>query len=215
MAAASDIVQKLAALSIKPASTVSHAESSSPATWKEAVIASGSAPASFELIKTRCHWQEAQLEGTASGLGGSAHGIFFIGQKFTVSSLYHQVYFLKGCHHSRHIDHDFFFHIAIHANSSSQTLFLSGKDIVSYLKSLETDDKKVQEIDFQNAAATPPAQAASAQIPGAVQIAIGVKKEVDFPTWYTNVLLKADMLDYYSVSGCYILKWMDAQFEQW
>ncbi|KAG6831070.1 ribose-phosphate pyrophosphokinase 1 [Tricholoma furcatifolium] len=41
---------------------------------------------------------------------------------------------------------------------------------------------------------------------GAVQIAIGVKKEVDFAAWYTNVLLKADMLDYYSVSGCYILK---------
>ena len=64
-----------------------------------------------------------------------------------------------------------------------------------------------------------------ARIDGAVQIAIGVKKEVDFPTWYTNVsfsmvfrtssscltvrlqvLIKADMLDYYSVSGCYILK---------
>lgn len=45
-----------------------------------------------------------------------------------------------------------------------------------------------------------------AKIEGAVQIAIGVKKEVDFPTWYTNVLIKADMLDYYNVSGCYILR---------
>ncbi|KAG5219842.1 prolyl-tRNA synthetase [Salix suchowensis] len=45
-----------------------------------------------------------------------------------------------------------------------------------------------------------------AKIEGAVQIAIGVKKEVDFAAWYTNVLIKADMLDYYSVSGCYILK---------
>ncbi len=44
------------------------------------------------------------------------------------------------------------------------------------------------------------------KIDGAVQIAIGVKKEVDFPTWYTNVLIKADMLDYYNVSGCYILR---------
>ena len=39
-----------------------------------------------------------------------------------------------------------------------------------------------------------------------MQIAIGVKKEVDFPTWYTNVLTKADMIDYYNVSGCYILR---------
>jgi len=45
-----------------------------------------------------------------------------------------------------------------------------------------------------------------AKIEGAVQIAIGVKKEVDFAAWYTNVLIKADMLDYYSVSGCYVLK---------
>jgi prolyl-tRNA synthetase len=62
-----------------------------------------------------------------------------------------------------------------------------------------------------------------AKIEGAIQIAIGVKKEVDFASWYTNVrlldpflciclpqsfqvLLKADMLDYYSVSGCYILR---------
>lgn len=51
----------------------------------------------------------------------------------------------------------------------------------------------------------PPARE-NARIEGAIQIAIGVKKEVDFPTWYTNVLIKADMLDYYNVSGCYILK---------
>ncbi|KAJ7510216.1 hypothetical protein B0H11DRAFT_1900569 [Mycena galericulata] len=56
------------------------------------------------------------------------------------------------------------------------------------------------------AAASKPAPKDGGKIEGAVQIAISVKKEVDFPAWYTNVLLKADMLDYYSVSGCYILK---------
>ncbi|KAJ7446869.1 hypothetical protein B0H11DRAFT_2336168 [Mycena galericulata] len=55
------------------------------------------------------------------------------------------------------------------------------------------------------AAASKPAPKDDGKIEGAVQIAISVK-EVDFPAWYTNVLLKADMLDYYSVSGCYILK---------
>jgi hypothetical protein len=49
---ASDLTAKLAALSIKPTATVTHAETTSPATWKEAVVASGSAPASFELVKT-------------------------------------------------------------------------------------------------------------------------------------------------------------------
>jgi len=74
----------------------------------------------------------------------------------------------------------------------------------------------VQEIDLQSLAPAPAAAAQTSKAPvkekedakidGAVQIAIGVKKEVDFAAWYTNVLTKADMIDYYSVSGCYILK---------
>ena len=47
-----DIVQKLKGLSIEPTATIAHAETSSTATWKEALIASGSAPKSFEIIKT-------------------------------------------------------------------------------------------------------------------------------------------------------------------
>lgn len=35
---------------------------------------------------------------------------------------------------------------------------------------------------------------------------ITVSKEEDFPGWYQQVLTKGDMLDYYDVSGCYILK---------
>lgn len=37
-------------------------------------------------------------------------------------------------------------------------------------------------------------------------IGINANKEDDFPTWYQQVLTKGDMLDYYDVSGCYILK---------
>jgi prolyl-tRNA synthetase len=49
---ASSINDKFHSLSIKPTATITHAETSSPATWKEALIASGSAPESFEIIKT-------------------------------------------------------------------------------------------------------------------------------------------------------------------
>ena len=41
---------------------------------------------------------------------------------------------------------------------------------------------------------------------GKVQVSIDVGKEEDFPSWYQQVLTKGDMLDYYDVSGCYILK---------
>ena len=41
---------------------------------------------------------------------------------------------------------------------------------------------------------------------GAALIGIDVAKEDDFSAWYAQVLTKGDMLDYYDISGCYILK---------
>ncbi|KAL9116273.1 MAG: hypothetical protein Q9187_007204, partial [Circinaria calcarea] len=44
------------------------------------------------------------------------------------------------------------------------------------------------------------------KIEGAALIGIDVAKEDDFSGWYQQVLTKGEMLDYYDVSGCYILK---------
>ena len=41
---------------------------------------------------------------------------------------------------------------------------------------------------------------------GAALISIDVTKEEDFPGWYQQVLTKGEMLDYYDISGCYIMK---------
>lgn len=41
---------------------------------------------------------------------------------------------------------------------------------------------------------------------GPALIGIDVSKEEDLPGWYQQVLTKGDMLDYYDVSGCFILK---------
>lgn len=76
--------------------------------------------------------------------------------------------------------------LALRASSTSSTVFLSGQDIVSYLKKLETKDATIQEIDFEALKVVAPAPSA-ARIEGAPQIAIGIKKEVDFAGWYTNV----------------------------
>ena len=43
-------------------------------------------------------------------------------------------------------------------------------------------------------------------IEGAEMIVIDVSNEEDFSGWYQQVLTKGDMLDYYDVSGCYIIK---------
>jgi prolyl-tRNA synthetase len=92
--------------------------------------------------------------------------------------------------------------LAVHNNSSSSTLFLSGSEVLRHLKSLETDSTKLHELDFSNLAGAaianapgaavqtskpPTKEKEDAKIEGAAQIAIGVKKEVDFASWYTNV----------------------------
>jgi prolyl-tRNA synthetase len=52
----------------------------------------------------------------------------------------------------------------------------------------------------------PTSKPAKKKIEGAALIGIDVAKEEDFSGWYQQVLTKGDMLDYYDVSGCYILK---------
>ena len=52
------------------------------------------------------------------------------------------------------------------------------------------------------------------KIDGAALIGIDVAKEDDFAAWYQQILTKGDMLDYYDVSGCYILKVICQVFDQ-
>ncbi|KAK2789156.1 ribose-phosphate pyrophosphokinase 1 [Emmonsiellopsis sp. PD_33] len=52
----------------------------------------------------------------------------------------------------------------------------------------------------------PATKAPKKKIDGAALIGIDVAKEDDFSGWYQQVLLKGEMLDYYDVSGCFILK---------
>ncbi|KAF7714303.1 Proline--tRNA ligase [Penicillium ucsense] len=44
------------------------------------------------------------------------------------------------------------------------------------------------------------------KVDGAALIGIDAAKEENFPDWYQQVVTKGDMLDYYDVSGCFILK---------
>lgn len=73
--------------------------------------------------------------------------------------------------------------------------------------SAEKADKKKKTKDASQGAAKPAGAGASKKkIEGAALIGIDVAKEDDFAGWYQQVLLKGDMLDYYDVSGCFVLK---------
>lgn len=46
-------------------------------------------------------------------------------------------------------------------------------------------------------------------------LGVGAKKEEDFSEWYTNAITRAEMIEYYDISGCYIMRpWAYAIWEQ-
>ena len=47
---------------------------------------------------------------------------------------------------------------------------------------------------------------AQANKKGETKLGVGATKEGDFSTWYSEVITKAEMIEYYPVSGCYILR---------
>ncbi|TFK19812.1 proline-tRNA ligase [Coprinopsis marcescibilis] len=242
--ATDNLAKALAALNVASPVVIAHSAATSPAQWKEAIIAHPDAPKQFELIKTLVYKPKTAKsatpvpvvvvarEETETNSGAIGKQLSLKELRLAAPELIADFFALdKDSLSPLAIDSTIFAKVvtvldpsiatseatfALHASSSSSTVFVSGKDIANYLKSLETDAHKLAELQSSGGATAPapaaPAQKAApkekedAKIEGAVQIAIGVKKEVDFASWYTNVLLKADMLDYYSVSGCYILK---------
>ncbi|KAJ7746956.1 hypothetical protein DFH07DRAFT_748017 [Mycena maculata] len=236
------VTKSLASLSIAPAAYISHPDTTSPATWREALHVNTST--TFQLVKTLVYKPKTAKtvtpvpvvviarDDTETNAGAIAKKLNLKEMRLASEDLLTEFFSLdKNSLSPLALNATTFPKVvtvvdssiasssslfAVHALSSASTVFLSGKDIVAYLRHLETDSVKIQELDFANLAGSAAAPVAASKpaakekddgkIEGAVQIAIGVKKEVDFPGWYTNVLIKADMLDYYSVSGCYILK---------
>ncbi|CAE6460747.1 unnamed protein product, partial [Rhizoctonia solani] len=249
MVASEELTARLSALSLAPSALAAHPAVTNPAEWRQALGAAPGVPASFELCKTLVFKPKTAKSATpvpvvviardetetSSGPLGKKFNLkelrlaaddllkeFFGLNKDSLSPLALTKDNFSRCQVI--LDStiaDATAPLALHASSSEATVFLSGKDIATYLTSLETEHAKVHVVDFAALKAEAEASPAGvgpvgkagtakktedAKIEGAVQIAIGVKKELDFPTWYTNVLIKAEMIDYYSVSGCYILK---------
>ncbi|KAJ3313849.1 hypothetical protein HDV04_001410 [Boothiomyces sp. JEL0838] len=96
--------------------------------------------------------------------------------------------------------------------SATETLFVNSD---GFKRFLDAHAGEYQAVDFNNL--TAPAAAPSspkakktkeAEKTEESQVIIGltVTKEENFPKWYEQVLTKTEMLDYYDVSGCYIIR---------
>ncbi|KAF8327228.1 prolyl-tRNA synthetase [Cantharellus anzutake] len=244
-----DITSKLRALNLTHGAFVSHAPTTSPASWKEELTKTGNVPTPYQLVKTLVFKPKTAKNATpipviviaredtetnSSALGkrlnlkdlrlASADILQeFLGvDKDALSALSLTPETFPKVHtiiDASLAESSSFY--ALHPSKSDATVFLRGQDIATYLRSLETPEHTVLVEDFQalkaeslvqpapSVAAKKPEQKGEkedARIEGAKLIAIGIKKEVDFAGWYTNVLIKSEMIDYYTVSGCYILK---------
>ncbi|KAJ9093920.1 hypothetical protein QFC19_008153 [Naganishia cerealis] len=124
--------------------------------------------------------------------------------------------------------------VALRFASGTTSVFLTGPEIKTYLESLQNKqanevegtltNAQIRVVDFASikkdevaekpvgAAVSKEAKEAAAakkkegKKEDAYEMAVAYTKEGDFPGWYSDVLIKGDMLDYYDVSGCYILK---------
>lgn len=95
--------------------------------------------------------------------------------------------------------------------NASAKLVLNGKQLCGFLSAFAP-----ALIDFAAEASAAPVQAPkksagkpavnTAALEDAKLIGVTVDKEKDFPGWYQQILTKGEMLDYYDVSGCYIMR---------
>ncbi|EEB06218.1 cytoplasmic proline-tRNA ligase Prs1 [Schizosaccharomyces japonicus yFS275] len=101
--------------------------------------------------------------------------------------------------------------LAFHPNTADKTLIVPVAAVQQYLESVGV---KPVVVDFTAPVAAPAAKkapapkadASKAAIENAALIGVTVRKDLDFPGWYQQVLTKSDMIEYYDISGCYILK---------
>ncbi|ORX52757.1 prolyl-tRNA synthetase [Hesseltinella vesiculosa] len=111
--------------------------------------------------------------------------------------------------------------LAFRAGANNQSVLISVDELKNYVASLNKD---ITEVDFAALASAPaaaPAKDAAAKAAAKAkkdakreaalneeshQMGIEYKKDLDFPRWYQQVLTKSEMLEYYDVSGCYILR---------
>lgn len=110
--------------------------------------------------------------------------------------------------------------LAFRSPAKDKSIIVGAGALVNFVQSQGID---VVPLDFAAMAAAAPAAAAPAAKKEKVEkkeeakedgdkekegpkIGIEAKKEEDLPNWYQQVLRRSEMLDYYDISGCYIIR---------
>lgn len=91
--------------------------------------------------------------------------------------------------------------------STRKTVFLTVSQLLEYLAGLNLERIDLDLSLKQKCSSVPGSNSKSSKKDGAQGVLIGITvKKDDFSEWYRQVLIKGGMIDYYDISGCYILK---------
>ncbi|XP_068619443.1 bifunctional glutamate/proline--tRNA ligase [Battus philenor] len=82
------------------------------------------------------------------------------------------------------------------------------KDMHRELKAKEKKEKKEvkKEPKTKEASPKPVKEESSTGVKKVTRLGLEASKETDLPEWYSQVITKSEMIDYYDISGCYILR---------
>jgi prolyl-tRNA synthetase len=96
--------------------------------------------------------------------------------------------------------------LAFRAFSASNSMFVDVSDLKSFLQSQSPEHQVLDFTNLSTPTASTPAKKEEKSDDKEVLIGMTVTKEDNFPKWYEQVLTRTEMMDYYDVSGCYIIR---------
>lgn len=70
----------------------------------------------------------------------------------------------------------------------------------------EPKPKKQDKPKEKSASLAPKVEASAGTLKKQTRLGLEAKKESNLPDWYSQVITKGEMIDYYDISGCYILR---------
>jgi hypothetical protein len=113
-----------------------------------------------------------------------------------------------------------------HPLTNSESTNISKDGLLAFLRAVNHEPIVLDFSDVPAPSAAPAKGAAKAAKPkaeakevkpdeGGTKLGITADKETDFADWYTQTIVRSELIDYYDVSGCYILRpWAYSMWEK-
>lgn len=104
--------------------------------------------------------------------------------------------------------------LAIHPMTNTSTVWIKVSELVALLEKngvktniLDLTDVPVEKVEEKQKTEKPKEKAKTEKKEeGKYELSVKAKKNEDFSEWYSDTIIKSEMIEYYEISGCYILR---------